>query len=77
MPNHLITPLASGPINQSGDQLSVELVEPTDHPAAIRILWPAKTTIVPPAKFNAVAAEIMRLLASAVTAYNQYKARRL
>jgi hypothetical protein len=35
------------------------------------------TTIVPPAKFNAVAAEIMRLLASAVTAYNQYKARRL
>jgi hypothetical protein len=65
------------PHHQSGDQLSVELVEPTDHPAAIRILWPAKTTIVPPAKFNAVAAEIMRLLASAVTAYNQYKARRL
>jgi hypothetical protein len=28
-------------------------------------------------KFNVVAAEIMRLLASAVTAYNQYKARRL
>jgi hypothetical protein len=26
---------------------------------------------------NAVAAEIMRLLASAVTAYNQHKARRL
>jgi hypothetical protein len=28
-------------------------------------------------RFNAVAAEIMRLLASAVTAYNQHKARRL
>ena len=38
---------------------------------------PAKTTIIPPAKFNAVAAEIMRLLASAVTAYNQHKARLL
>jgi hypothetical protein len=34
-------------------------------------------TIVPPAKFHAVTAEIMRLLASAVTAYNQHKARRL
>jgi hypothetical protein len=39
--------------------------------------WAAKTTIISPAKFNVVAAEIMRLLASAVTAYNQHKARRL
>jgi hypothetical protein len=37
----------------------------------------SQTTIIPPAKFNAVAAEIMQLLASAVTAYNQHKARRL
>jgi hypothetical protein len=29
--------------------------------------------LIPPAKFNAVAAEIMRLLASAVTAYGQHK----
>jgi hypothetical protein len=69
--------LASGPITRSGDTLAVELVEPTDHPAAIRIVWPAKTTIMPPAKFNGAAVEIMRLLASAVTAHNQHKARRL
>jgi hypothetical protein len=50
----------------------------TPDPSASRVPTPtAKTTIIPPAKFNAVAAEIMRLLACAVTAYNQHKARRL
>jgi hypothetical protein len=34
----------------------------------------SQTTIVPPAKFNAVATDIMRLLASAVTKHNQIKA---
>jgi hypothetical protein len=71
------TPLASGAINQSGDVLSVELVEPNEHPSVIMIRWPDHATVVQPARFNAVAAEIMRLLASAVTAYNQHKARRL
>jgi hypothetical protein len=41
------------------------------------IRWPDHATVVQPARFNAVAAEIMRLLAFAVTAYNQHKARRL
>jgi hypothetical protein len=33
--------------------------------------------IVPPARFNATAADIMRLLAAAVTAHNQINAQRL
>jgi hypothetical protein len=41
------------------------------------IRWPDHATVVQPARYDAVAAEIMRLLASAVTAYNQHKARRL
>jgi hypothetical protein len=77
LPNHPTTPLASGAINTSGDTLSVELVEPNQHPSVIMIRWPDHATIVQTARFNAVAAEIMRLLASAVTAYNQRKARRL
>jgi hypothetical protein len=77
VPNHPTTLLASGPINQSGDGLSVELVKPNEHPSVIMIRWPDHATVVQPARFNAVAAEIMRLLASAVTAYNQHKARRL
>jgi len=77
LPNHPTTPLAGGTINASGDTLSVELVEPNERPSVIMIRWPDHATVVQPAKFNAVAAEIMRLLASAVTAYNQHKARRL
>jgi hypothetical protein len=77
LPNHPITPLASAQINQSGDALSVELVEPNEYPSVIMIRWPDHATVVQSARFNAVAAEIMRLLASAVTAHNQHKARRL
>ena len=77
MPNHPTTPLASGAINASGDTLSVELVEPNERPNVIMIRWPDHATVVQPARFNAAAAEIMRLLASVVAAYNQHKARRL
>jgi hypothetical protein len=76
LPNHPITPLASGTINQSGDTLSVELVELDDHPAAIRIVWPAKTTIVQPARYNEVASTVMRMLATASTELARIKARR-
>ena len=61
------SPLASGQIVASGDALSVELVEPHEHPGVIMIHWPDHATVVQPARFNAVAAEIMRLLAAAGT----------
>jgi hypothetical protein len=68
------TTLAAGPINQSGANITIELVEPADHPSVVRIVWPGAPSIVQPSKFNAVAAEIMRLLAAAVTKHNQLKA---
>jgi len=54
-----------------------DLVELNEHPSLIRIRWPDHATVVPPARFNALAAEVMQVFASAVTACNQHKARRL
>jgi hypothetical protein len=44
--NHHITPIASAQINH--DHLKIELVEPDSMPAAVRIVWPAATTVVDP-----------------------------
>jgi hypothetical protein len=45
-----ITELASGTINQSGDTLSVEVVEPAGAPPAVLIRWPAAPTITTAAR---------------------------
>jgi hypothetical protein len=68
------TPLASGPINQSGDQLSVELVEPGDAPPAVLIRWPVAPTITTSARYNEVASTAMKLLAEASTTLARIKA---
>jgi hypothetical protein len=60
-----VTQLASGRINQSGDPLSVELVEPADAPPAVLIRWPAAPTITTAARYNEVASTAMKLLAEA------------
>jgi hypothetical protein len=70
------TTLAHGPIN-GADTLTIELVQPADHPTVVRIVWPARTSIIQPSRFNQVAAEITRLIAAAATAYTQIKAQRL
>ncbi|MCE3275654.1 MAG: hypothetical protein K0R13_1509 [Propionibacteriaceae bacterium] len=61
--NHPITPLASGQVNH--DQISVELVEPDNMPAAVRIVWPNAPTIVDPKRFPDTAAAIAQLFARA------------
>jgi hypothetical protein len=61
--NHPTTPLASGPVNH--DQISVELVEPEDKPAIVRIVWPQKATVVDPKRFPDVAAAVAQLFARA------------
>jgi hypothetical protein len=71
-----VTQLASGRINQSGDRLSVELVEPADAPPAVLIRWPAAPTITTPARYNEVASAAMRLLAEASTTLARIKASR-
>jgi hypothetical protein len=60
-----ITPLARGPLN-GADELLIELVEPTDLPPVIRIRWPDKPTVCPPAQLNATVAAAMKVLSNAV-----------
>jgi hypothetical protein len=75
LPKHPIT-LSSGAIKQSGDQLTVELVEPADMPPVVRIVWPTAPTITTPARYTEVASTAMRLLAEASTTLARIKASR-
>jgi hypothetical protein len=68
-----VTHLASGPINGS-DRPQVELIQPTDTPAFIAVIWPAKPTVAAPANYPAVAAAITRLIAESATALARWKA---
>ena len=70
-----ITDLARGTIN-GADELSVQLIRPTDMPAVVRIVWPLQSTIVNPKHFPEVAAMLTRLFAEAATPLTQIKARR-
>jgi hypothetical protein len=45
----------------------LELIQPADMPAAIRIVWPTAPTITTPARYNEVASAAVRLLAEAST----------
>jgi hypothetical protein len=65
LPNHRTTQLAHGPLN-GADELLIELVEPTDLPPIIRIRWPDKPTLCPPAQLNATVAAAMRILSNSV-----------
>ena len=69
------TDLARGTIN-GADELSVQLIRPTDMPAVVRIVWPLQSTIVNPKHFPEVAAMLTRLLAEAATTLAQIKSRR-
>jgi hypothetical protein len=51
----------------SDDTIVIELVEPADMPAIVRIVWPGAPTITTPAKLNEVAAKAMKILAYAST----------
>jgi hypothetical protein len=68
------TTLSTGTVN--GADLTIELVEPGDHPPVVRITWPAKQSIIPPSRFNAVAADLTRLIAAAATRLTQLRAQR-
>jgi hypothetical protein len=59
------THLASGKITNA-DTLIVELVEPDGLPPIIRIRWPDKPSLCPPAQLNATVAAAMRVMSNAV-----------
>jgi hypothetical protein len=67
--------LARGPIN-GADTITIELIQPTDMPAVVRIVWPTAPTITTPARYNEVASTAMRLLAEASPALARIKASR-
>jgi hypothetical protein len=69
-----ITDLARGTIN--GADLIIELLQLGDHPSVVRGVWPLKPSIIPPSRFNAVAADLGRLFASAATRHTQLRAQR-
>jgi hypothetical protein len=60
----------------SDDTIVIELVEPADMPAVVRIVWPSAPTITTPAKPNEVAAKAMKILAYASTRCAQIRAQR-
>jgi hypothetical protein len=68
------TTVSSGTINVA-DQL-IELLELSDHASVVRVVWPLKPSIIPPSRFNAVAADLARLFASAATRHTQLRAQR-
>jgi hypothetical protein len=70
-----VTPLAHGAINNS-DHLTIELVEPPQLPAVVRLRWPEKPSLCPPAQLDAVVASAMRILANAVVELAALKVRK-
>jgi hypothetical protein len=69
------TELAHGAINNS-DHLTIELVEPPELPPVIRLRWPDKPSLCPPAQLDAVVAAAMRILANAVVELAALKVRK-
>jgi hypothetical protein len=74
LPSSSIT-LATGPIN-GADSITIELIQPADHPPVVRIVWPTAPTITTPARYNEVASTAMQLLAEASTTLARIKASR-
>jgi hypothetical protein len=67
------TILSTGPIN-GADTITIELIQPADMPAVVRIVWPTAPTITPPARYLEVASTAMRLLAEASTTLARIRA---
>jgi hypothetical protein len=59
------TELVSGQITNN-DKLSIQLIEPPELPAIIRIRWPDKPSMCPPAQFDHAVAAAMRVMSNAV-----------
>jgi hypothetical protein len=69
------TELASGQVTNH-DKLTIELIEPPDLPTIIRIGWPDKPSMCPPAQFDQAVAAAMRILSKAVVELAALKVRK-
>jgi hypothetical protein len=72
------TILAESQVTQSPhtDVVTVELVEPDDMPAAVRISWPAQPTVINPRSFGDTAAALVKMFSTAHVELARIKARR-
>ena len=70
-----ITELASSTIN-GADSITIELVEPADMPAIVRITWPSQPTVMAPQAFGDTAAALVKIFSAAHVELARTKARR-
>jgi hypothetical protein len=70
-----ITTRAPGQITTAA-AITIVLVELEDMPSSIINHWPSQSMVCHPRRFTEVAAAAMKVLAAAVTRYNQIKAAR-
>jgi hypothetical protein len=69
------TTLGEAQLTQSPNEtITVELIQPDDMPAMVRIVWPTAPTITTPNRYNEVASTAMRLVAEASTPLARIKA---
>ena len=74
-PENQRTELASGEI-LTGTILSVWLVQPSDKPESVVVMWPQRPTAVSPRRYAELAASVCRLVANASTELAAIKAGR-
>jgi hypothetical protein len=60
------TELAAGEIVR-GTILSIWLVQPTDKPESVVVMWPQRPTPISPRQYSELAATVCRLVANAST----------
>jgi hypothetical protein len=55
---------------------TIELVEPDDMPAFVKVAWPLKTTVIDPGRFRDTAAAVVKLFSEAHVTLTRINARR-
>jgi hypothetical protein len=71
------TTLAESQVTQTPhDVVTVELVQPDDMPAVVKITWPGQPSIVDPKRFGDVAAALVRMFSTAHVELARIKSRR-
>lgn len=71
------TMLAEAQLNQSPQNVvAVELVEPDDMPAFVRVVWPLQPTVIDPPQFRDLAAALVKLFSEAHITLASLRSRR-
>jgi hypothetical protein len=72
-----ITQLGESQVTHSShDLIEIQLVQPADLPAFVRIAWPLQPTVIDPKSFGDAASVIVRLFSTAHVELASIKSRR-